>query len=134
LEEGADVVNATRTHSFPKAMPLPNFLANRLFAATAQLVHGVPTTDVHSGMRGYRTSVIRAFAFSGEQDALPVSTLVLPARSNYDVVDLPIPYAERVGQSKLAKVRGTVWTFARIAKEIGKGERVDGRHYRRVDG
>lgn len=124
LEEGADVVNASRTAKYPKAMPVPNFLANRVFAATAQIVHGLPTTDVHSGMRGYRGSVIRAFAFDGEGDALPLDTLILPARSNYKVVEYPIEYHERVGVSKLAKLRGTVWTFIRIANAVGQGKRV----------
>jgi hypothetical protein len=130
LEEGADVVNASRTSNRPKAMPLPNFLANRVFAATASVVHGVPTTDVHSGMRGYRSSVIRGFSFSGEGDALPLDTLILPARSNYNVIEFPIEYSERVGVSKLAKFRGTAWTFIRIASAIGKGDRVRrGRRY-----
>lgn len=128
LEEGADIVNATRTHKYPKAMPVPNFIANRVFAGTAQIVHGIPTTDLHSGMRGYRSSVIRAFAFDGEQDALPVTTLIAPARSGYSVVDLPIPYAEREGISKLARLRGTAWTFARVATSIGHGRRVTRNH------
>lgn len=133
LEQGADVVNATRTHKYPKAMPVPNFIANRVFAATAQIVHGIPTTDLHSGLRGYRSSVIRAFSFSGERDALPVTTLIAPARSGYQVVDLPIPYAEREGISKLAKFRGTAWTFARVATSLGKGRRVRrGRNYSHV--
>jgi hypothetical protein len=130
LEDGADVVNGSRTSKYPKAMPVPNFLANRTFAASAQLVHGIPTTDVHSGMRGYRSSVIRAFSFDGEGDALPLDTLILPARSNYHVLEFPIEYSERVGFSKLAKLRGTVWTFIRIGTAIGKGERVRrGRRY-----
>jgi hypothetical protein len=131
LEAGADVVNASRTAKYPEAMPIANFLANRVFAGTAEIVHGVPTTDVHSGMRGYRSSVIRAFDFSGEGDALPLDTLILPARSNYEVVEFPIPYQERVGVSKLAKLRGTLWTFIRIAGAIGEGDRVRrNRHYR----
>ncbi len=130
LENGADVVNASRTSHRPDAMPLPNFVANRMFAAAASAVHGVPTTDVHSGMRGYRSSVIRAFAFSGEGDALPLDTLILPARSNYHVIEFPIDYSERVGVSKLAKFRGTMWTFIRIATAVGKGDRVRrGRRY-----
>ncbi len=124
LEQGADVVNASRTHRKPEAMPLPNFLANRVFAGTAQVVHGIATTDVHSGMRGYRSTLIRAFNFDGEGDAIPLDTLILPAKSNYDVIEMPIDYHERVGQSKLAKFRGTVWSFARIASAIGKGKRV----------
>ncbi len=124
LEAGADVVNATRTSKYPKAMPVPNFMANRLFAGTASMVHGLPTTDVHSGLRGYRSSVIRGFAFDGEGDAIPLDTLILPARSNYNVIEFPIEYSERVGVSKLAKLRGTIWTFIRIARAVGKGDRV----------
>ena len=123
LEEGADVVNGCRTRTRPEAMPLPNFLANRFFAATVRAVNAVPTYDVHSGMRAYRSSVIRAFAFDGSGDALPLDTLIWPARAGYHVVEYPIPYNERIGVSKLQKVRGTVWTFIRVAKSIGKGQR-----------
>ena len=121
LDEGADVVNGSRTRSRPDAMPRSHFVANRLFAAAVRLVNGVPTTDVHSGMRGYRSSVIRAFAFDGSGDALPLDTLILPARSGYRVVEYPIPYAKRGGVSKLARFRGTAWTFIRIARCLGEG-------------
>jgi len=135
LEEGADVVNANRTHHYPKAMPIPNFIGNRLFAATAKVVHGIPTTDVHSGMRGYRASLIRAFDFDGEGDALPLDTLVLPAKSNYHVTEFPIDYFERAGTPKLAKFRGTAWTFIRILGEVGEGKRVTrGERYRHLKG
>lgn len=131
LEDGADLINGSRTAKFPKgAMPVPNFIANRVFAATAHAVHGVPTTDVHSGMRAYRLSMVRAFAFDGGGDALPLDTLILPARSNYRVIEFPIPYTERVGTSKLARVRGALWTYLRIAGAVGQGTRVGSRsHY-----
>lgn len=124
LEAGADVVNTSRTQSRPQSMPLSNFVANRVFAGAARLVHGVPTQDVHSGMRGYRTSVIRAFDFDGRGDALPLDTLLLPARSGYRIVELPIPYGERCGVSKLARLRGTAWTFVRILRALATGDRV----------
>ena len=120
-EEAVDVVNCARTRTKPEAMPVPNFLANRSFAALAHAMHGIPTCDVHSGMRGYRSSVIRAFAFDGEGDALPIDTLLWPAKCGYHVVELPIPYAERVGASKLRKVAGTVWTMIRLAKGLPVG-------------
>ena len=71
LESGVDVVNAARTRTRPEAMPLPNYLANRSFALLAQMTAGAKVSDLHSGMRGYRSSVIRAFAFDGEGDAHP---------------------------------------------------------------
>jgi SAM-dependent methyltransferase len=123
LEDGADVVNASRVRTRPRAMPLPNFVANRTFAATALLLNRIPTTDVHSGMRGYRSSVLRAFRFDGSGDALPLDTLILPARSGYRIVEYAIPYAERGGESKLRKLEGTVWTFIRIGRALGFGHR-----------
>ena len=123
LEAGADVVNAARTTRRPAAMPLANYLANRAFAGAASALHRVPTVDVHSGMRGYRTSVLRAFDFDGEGDALPVETLLAPVRRGYRVVEFPIDYNERVGDSKLRKLSGTAWTFARLLTAFSSGSR-----------
>ncbi len=122
LEDGAfDVVNCARTRSRPEAMPLPNYVANRSFAAMAHITHGVPTVDVHSGMRGYRSSVIRAFNFDGEGDALPIDTLLWPVKCGYRVTERAISYDERVGPSKLRKLAGTVWTFVRLARTLSVG-------------
>jgi 2-polyprenyl-3-methyl-5-hydroxy-6-metoxy-1,4-benzoquinol methylase len=122
-DEGIDVVNCARTRTRPAAMPLPNFLANRTFAALASILHGVPTCDVHSGMRGYRSGAIRAFDFDGEGDAVPIDTLLWPAKRGYHVVELPIEYNERVGQSKLRKLAGTVWTMIRLVRSLPVGRR-----------
>ena len=122
-QEGYDVVNCARTRTKPAAMPVPNYLANRGFAAMAHALHGIPTCDVHSGMRAYRTSVIRAFDFDGEGDALPIDTLLYPAKCGYRVVELPIEYNERVGTSKLRKLAGTVWTMIRLARALPVGTR-----------
>lgn len=123
LESGVDVVNATRIREKPEHMPLPNFMANKTFVYFSRVLNGVPLSDLHSGMRGYRSSAIRAFSFTGEGDALPIDTIVWPARSGYHVVEVPIDYQERVGTSKLRKLAGTVWTFIRLAKTVNVGTR-----------
>jgi SAM-dependent methyltransferase len=128
LESGVDVVNAARTRTRPDAMPLPNYMANKSFAMLAQATAGAKVSDLHSGMRGYRSSVIRAFDFDGEGDAIPIDTLLWPAKCGYRVVEVPIDYQERVGVSKLRKVAGTVWTFIRLAKTMNVGQRGSG-HY-----
>ncbi len=122
-EEGVDVVNCARTRTRPAAMPVPNFLANRAFAAMAHALHGIPTVDVHSGMRAYRAGTIRAFDFDGEGDALPIDTLLFPAKCGHHVVEMPIDYDERVGTSKLRKLAGTAWTFVRLARALPVGRR-----------
>jgi glycosyltransferase involved in cell wall biosynthesis len=123
IERGVDVVNAARTRSRPAAMPLPNYLANKSFVHCSRILNGVPLADLHSGMRAYRSSVIRAFAFDGTGDALPIDTLLWPARCGYRVVEVPIEYQQRVGISKLRRLAGTVWTFARLARSLTVGSR-----------
>lgn len=123
LESGVDVVNAARTRKRPEAMPLPNYIANKTFALAGRVTSGANVSDLHSGMRGYRTSMIRAFSFDGEGDAIPIDTLLWPAKCGYQVVEIPIDYQERVGFSKLRKFTGTVWTFIRLAKTLPVGQR-----------
>ena len=67
--------------------------------------------------------MIRAFDFDGEGDALPIDTLLFPAKCGYRVVEVPISYNERVGTSKLRKLAGTVWTMIRLARALPVGRR-----------
>ena len=114
IEQGADLVNATRIAKRPKAMPFANYLANRVFAWTARLLHGIRTTDVHSGMRAYRKSMIDAVSWDANGPALPVDMLVIPFRRGYKVVEVPIEYRERIGASTLQRFKSTMWTFKRL--------------------
>jgi len=114
IESGADVVNAMRLAKRPKAMPLANYLANRVFAWTARLLHGLRTTDVHCGMRAYRKSLIDAVQWDPNDPALPVDMLLIPFRRGYKVVEVPIEYRERIGASTLQPFKSTFWTFKRL--------------------
>jgi hypothetical protein len=115
IEYGADLVNTSRTHRRPEAMPLPNYVANRAFAAVAGVVHGFWTTDLHSGMRAYRTSMLRALDVPEAGSALPVELLLAPVRHGYRVEDVHIDYLNRIGTTTLDRWNSTVWTFRRIA-------------------
>ena len=114
VEQGADLVNATRLAKRPKAMPFANYLANRVFAWTARLLHGLKTTDVHSGMRAYRKSMIDAVTWDPNGAALPVDMMVIPYRMGYRVIDVPIEYRERIGATTLRRWSSTMWTFKRL--------------------
>jgi len=116
IDEGWDLVNATRLAKRPKAMPLANYVANRVFAWTARLLHGIRTTDVHSGMRAYRKSMIDAVQWDSNGPALPVDMLILPYRRGFRVTEIPIEYRERIGATTLQRFRSTVWTFKRLWK------------------
>ena len=131
IEAGEDLVNATRVRHRPKAMPFANFVANRVFAAAARVMHGIPTTDLHSGMRAYRTSMLRGFQVDPNGAALPVDLLVVPARLGYRIVEVEIPYLERVGASSLHRFDSTMWTFRRLAR-ARLGRRLRGNRSERI--
>ncbi len=116
IEEGYDLVNATRTAKRPKAMPFANYIANRVFALGARILHGIKTTDVHSGMRAYRKSMIDAVQWTPKGPALPVDMLVIPFRRGYRVIDIPIEYRDRIGETTLHRWSSTWWTFKRLWK------------------
>ncbi|MGH7438187.1 MAG: glycosyltransferase [Polyangiaceae bacterium] len=123
IEDGADLVNGTRTHHRPDAMPLANFVANRVFAGAAHVLHGIPTTDVHSGMRAYRTSMLRGIDVDPKGPALPVELLVVPARQGYRIIEVDIAYLERIGNTTLQRFDSTKWTFKRLLRAT-VGQRV----------
>jgi glycosyltransferase involved in cell wall biosynthesis len=114
VEEGYDLVNTTRTWRRPKAMPFANFLANRAFALGARLLHGLKTTDVHSGMRAYRKSMIDAVQWDPKGPALPVDMYVIPFHRGFRVTEIPIDYRERIGTTTLHRFSSTWWTFKRL--------------------
>jgi len=95
-------------------MPFANFLANRTFALAARLLHGIRTTDVHSGMRAYRKSMIDAVQWNARGPALPVDMLVVPYRRGFRVTELVIDYRERIGTTTLHRFSSTWWTFKRL--------------------
>lgn len=114
VDEGYDLVNTTRTWRRPKAMPFANFLANRVFAFGARILHGLKTTDVHSGMRAYRKSMIEQVSWDPKGPALPVDMYVIPHHMGFRTVEIPIDYRERIGETTLHRFSSTVWTFRRL--------------------
>ena len=114
IEQGYDLVNTTRTWRRPEAMPFANFLANRVFALGARVLHGLKTTDVHSGMRAYRKTMIDAVEWDPRGPALPVDMYVIPFRRGFRVTEIPIDYRERIGETTLRRFSSTIWTFRRL--------------------
>ena len=111
---GSDLVNTTRVHRRPEAMPFANFLANRVFALVARILHGIRTTDLHSGMRAYRKAMIDEVQWDPRGPALPVDMLLIPYRLGFRIAEVPIDYRERIGVTTLRRFSSTMWTLRRI--------------------
>ena len=116
IESGYDLVSASRLAHRPKAMPLMNYFANLIFGRLASIICGAQVSDVHTGMRAYRKTLIDSFPFDGNGMALPVELAVGPIRSGFKHGEISIEYFERTGRSKLQPLKGTYWTLRRLWK------------------
>lgn len=114
LSGRTDLVNASRLESRPESMPFANYLANWTFAVVAWMVLGVKSTDLHSGMRAYRRTILQNVTFDPNGPALPVELLLKPALLGYRISEVFIPYNDRIGVTTLRRWESTVWTFKRI--------------------
>jgi glycosyltransferase involved in cell wall biosynthesis len=116
LKDGYDVVDASRLPRKPEAMPMINYLANWGFALIASVLFMKRFTDLHSGMRAYRKSMIDQVQFVKKGDAYPVELLLKPVRLGYKYKSIFIDYKERVGQSKMRPLQSAWYTMVRILR------------------
>jgi glycosyltransferase involved in cell wall biosynthesis len=117
VRSGCDVAGTTRlARGKPRAMPWGNYLGNRLFGFIASILFLRRVRDLHSGMRAYRRETIDGFSWLADAPALPVELLLLPIRAGLGVREIPITYAERIGEPTLDRLSSTAWTFRRMLR------------------
>jgi glycosyltransferase involved in cell wall biosynthesis len=114
LDEGYDVVDGSRLKGKPRAMPWLNYLANWGFALLASCLFLRRVTDLHSGMRAYRKSVIDELKYQPAGAALPVELLLRPLKMGKKLKVVYIDYRERVGTSTMRPLQSAWWTLRRI--------------------
>jgi len=117
LESGAEVIVGSRMSGRESEMPRLRRLGNSLFALLLSLVGNARIADTASGMRVIRREVLSSlYPLPDGLDFTPaMSTRAL--HENLVMVEVPIPYRERVGRSKLSVardgvrfLRSIVWT------------------------
>jgi glycosyltransferase involved in cell wall biosynthesis len=116
VRDGWDVAGGDRLRGWPGAMPLFNWAANRAFSSLASLRARRRLRDVHSGQRAYRAAVLRSFEWDCAGLAFPVDLLLWPALEGLRVTEIPIPYAERVGRTKLRRLASGWATIERLVR------------------
>jgi hypothetical protein len=116
-EHNAVVIIGTRMAGAQSQMPAVRRLGNLIFASLVSLVSAQRITDSASGMRLFRREVLaRLYPLPDGLNLTPVmSTRAL--HEQVKVIEVPIPYSERVGRSKLKVLRdgmrfaqSIVWT------------------------
>jgi hypothetical protein len=114
LDDGADLVIGSRMAGSATEMPRLRKIGNMLFAGLLTLIGRTEVTDTASGMRVFRRSVLDLL--SPLPDGLNL-TPVMSTRAIHEgitVIEVPIPYRERVGQSKLSVTKDGVRFVATI--------------------
>lgn len=105
INAGYDVVSGDRLYYGAEAMPWFNRFGNRVFALLASGLMGTRVHDTTTGMRAYRRDVIDSIEWT-ENTGLSAELLIRPVMRGNTVREIPIPYRERAGESKLDPLRG----------------------------
>jgi glycosyltransferase involved in cell wall biosynthesis len=117
IAQDADIVIGSRMAGARSQMPVVRRMGNLLFANLVSLVSAQRITDSASGMRIFKKSILEhVYPLPDGLNLTPVmSTRAL--HEGLRMIEVPIPYSERQGRSKLSVVRdgmrfaqSIVWT------------------------
>ncbi len=117
VNEEADIVIGSRMAGAKSEMPPVRRLGNLIFARLVSLISARHITDSASGMRIFKKSILSTiYPLPDGLNLTPVmSTRALHEKLH--MVEVPIPYSERVGRSKLSVVndgmrfaQSIIWT------------------------
>ncbi|MEW5718448.1 MAG: glycosyltransferase [Chloroflexota bacterium] len=108
LAQQADLVIGSRMSGARSEMPMTRRIGNVAYATLLSLIGNRVVRDTTSGMRVLRRDALKQlYPLSDGLDFTPaMSTRAL--HENLKTIEVPIPYAERVGRSKLSVVRDGV--------------------------
>jgi len=103
--DGGDIVIGSRMMGSDSKMPVTRRIGNIFFATLLSVLGAQRVTDSASGMRVFKRSILaRIFPLPDGLNLTPVmSTRAL--HENLKVIEIAIPYSERLGRSKLSVVR-----------------------------
>jgi len=115
INEGYDVVSGDRLYYGADAMPAFNRLGNAAFALLASGLCGDRVHDTTTGMRAYRRDLLQDIEWT-ENTGLSAELLLRPLLRGYSVVEEPIDYRERAGETTLDPLRGGAAIAGSIVK------------------
>jgi hypothetical protein len=116
-EQDADLVIGSRMAGAESQMPITRRIGNLIFARLVNIISASKITDSASGMRIFKKSILaQLYPLPDGLNLTPVmSTRALHERLK--MIEVPIPYSERIGRSKLSVVHdgmrfgsSIVWT------------------------
>src|SRR3981189_2157792 len=110
IEGRADITLGSRFggRSSPGALPWHQSFGNRLAAGLITLLYGAKVSDL-GPFRAGRAEVLRALALEETTYGWAVEMILKGALAGFRVVEVPVSYYPRIGQSKISgTLKGTV--------------------------
>lgn len=102
---GSDLVIGTRLSGTESKMPVPRRVGNFFFATLLSLLGRQKVSDSASGMRVFKRGILeRIYPLPDGLNLTPVMS-TRAVHEGIQMAEVPIPYDERVGRSKLSVVR-----------------------------
>src|SRR5512143_2655790 len=103
--KGTDLVIGSRMAGADSRMPITRRVGNFFFATLLTLVGRQKVTDSASGMRVFRREILeRIYPLPDGLNLTPVMS-TRAVHEGIRIEEVPIPYSERVGRSKLSVIR-----------------------------
>jgi len=103
--KGADLVIGSRMAGADSQMPFTRRVGNFFFATLLTLLGRQKVTDSASGMRVFRREILeRIYPLPDGLNLTPVMS-TRAVHEGIKIEEVPIPYSERVGRSKLSVIR-----------------------------
>jgi hypothetical protein len=116
LAHGADLVLGSRLRGAiqPGAMPwLHRYVGNPLLSATLNLFYRTKISDTHSGFRAFRREAFERLGVRTTGMEFASEMLILASQARWNIVEVPIAYHPRAGESKLRTFRDG-WRHLRL--------------------
>jgi len=110
-DQRADIVVGSRMAGTDSQMPIVRRVGNLIFARLVSVISAQTITDSASGQRVFKKSVLeRIYPLPDGLNLTPVMT-IRALHEHLKMIEVPIPYSERVGRSKLNALRdGLIFT------------------------
>lgn len=110
IERGADLVLGSRLENIDN-MPFFNRIGNHMFSFLTTYISYITVTDSQTGYRAFKREMFDKFDVNAKSLEFETKMTVKVAKLGYRIVEIPIEYRKRVGQSKLRPIRDGIKMF-----------------------
>jgi glycosyltransferase involved in cell wall biosynthesis len=108
VSDKADLVLGSRFKGWIEAMPLQKKIGNQLATFFTKLLSGYNVSDAQSGFRAFSRKLASSLRITSNKTYVQ-ETIIRTARYGFRIMEIPIDFRKRDGQSRLIK---SIWKYA----------------------